>query len=725
MSGPRPMTSGWFPLQGPPAAEPNAGGVMAWEAWLVLVVVLVALLCMVLEMRPPEHIMLGALVLFWNAGIVSADEVLHSYGNSGVFTIGALFVVVQAVDRSKVVARLVRKLLGRRSGERAARARLCVACFCLSAFVSNTPLVALFLPLVREWARNRGFAASKFLMPLSYATILGGLLTTIGTSTNLLVNGFMEQQGLEPFSFFEPGYVALPVGLASLTYLVLVGHRFLPDHRGGFFRELREHGDNLVTALELTPESKLIGRGVFEVLQKCGLPQDCLLKIRRQRPPPWPRRVSFHGNGTAVREREAGSAGGAAVPAVSSVLEQEAAAAAPATPAAAGDIGSFRRRVFSLHPAADISPGVDREAGLTEIFPVPDHETAQVGDRLVLSISREALINLVSSHRQDLLVSNVPALQIAGPSSEFVELVLGFMSPVVGQPICQGARLFETMYRAGLIAVRRRGVAPKGAARMPVPTRSTSMSSSPRPDEATADSARAGPVFAAGDTVLVLAPVGVEFSRSHFLLVTRVAELPPTPKLWDYLPLPMFLGGLLLVALGVVPMVQVAVTLCALFVLCGWVEASEVRAVVDWQLLILIGASLGVSQAVQRSGLSLAMAQLIKAAGFSPRGALAVLFLTTMLMTEVITNNAAAALSLPLAIDLAKELNLSSPRPLAMAVMIAASTSFACPIGYTTNLMVLGPGGYSFGDFFRAGIAIDLISLVGVSLIVPLIWPLE
>jgi len=151
------------------------------------------------------------------------------------------------------------------------------------------------------------------------------------------------------------------------------------------------------------------------------------------------------------------------------------------------------------------------------------------------------------------------------------------------------------------------------------------------------------------------------------------------------------------------------------------VEPKQIRECVDWNLMILIGSALGISAAVQDSGLSAEIASLVKQANLGPWGSVYLLFFFTTTVTELVTNNAAAALALPLALDLTKEMGLSSAKPLAMTVMLAASTSYASPIGYATNLMVLGPGGYSFGDFFKVGLPMDLIYWLGCCTLLPFI----
>eukprot|EP00747_Dinoflagellata_sp_TGD_P101219 gnl/TRDRNA2_/TRDRNA2_168277_c0_seq1.p1 gnl/TRDRNA2_/TRDRNA2_168277_c0~~gnl/TRDRNA2_/TRDRNA2_168277_c0_seq1.p1 ORF type:complete len:381 (+),score=42.57 gnl/TRDRNA2_/TRDRNA2_168277_c0_seq1:32-1144(+) len=365
--------------------------------------------------------------------------------------------------------------------------------------------------------------------------------------------------------------------------------------------------------------------------------------------------------------------------------------------------------------------------GVASIFPVPDHETARAGDILLLSIGSEELIELVSKQSLGLRVGSLPALELTGSKSQFVEIVLAPQSPSVGRLVSTGPQVFENLYRVRLVAVRSRGD-PGGS----FVEKQTNGAASPKAKGAQSPgnpkarelpkTLRAGHRgrFSAGDTVLVLATTDTQFPKRDFYSVTKIADLQHPPQLLDYLPLPLFAVGLALTACGLVPMVQVALTLSVIFTLGGWVDAREIPSVIDWHLLILIGSALGLSQAVRSSGLSALIALGVKALGLPPRGSAMLLYLATMITTELITNNAAAALGIPLAVDIAAESGLASPRPLAMVVMLAASTSFACPIGYATNLMVMGPGGYTFNDFFRVGFPLDVIFWIGCSLIVPL-----
>ncbi|CAE7181775.1 unnamed protein product [Symbiodinium pilosum] len=664
--------------------------VMTWQAWTVLGMILVSLVLLFLEYGSPEQIMLGALVVLWNLGIVSTVDALDGFSNTGLVSIGALFIVMQAVDKSRVVDYAARRLLGAQIRDRVVLIRICFLVFALSGFCNNTPLVVLFMPIVRDWARTHQRAPSTFLIPLSYSAIMGGMLTTIGTSTNLLVNGLLEKEGYKPFGFFEPGIVSLPMGILSFIIIIALGPLVLPDNKGGLFREVREHGDNLVTALDIAEDSPWVGRPAVDVLISMGLPPSSLLKIRRRMPSE--NKSPLHLTVGSAQPREL-------------IL--------PPSEASTSDEleHSFQVRFLNL----DIEATCEGDPDIMEVQPVRNTEAAQAGDLLLLSLPRDRVVEVMSKQERGIRVRSMHASQAVSGQSEFVELVLSASSPLLGQPICNAAQIVSDAYNAGLIAVRSRYWG-------------TTFTTNEKPDDSLADSPfrrKSSATFMAGDVILVLAGTESSYPNSHFLLVTRLGSLPKPTSWYDLIPLVVFVPALVLTSLDMITMVQLSVTLSCVFILGGWIKAGDIRTIVDWQLLILIGSALGVAQAMAKSGLAAGISRGIIATGLPNWLAPSLLYLIVMVTTEMVTNNAAAALGVPLAVDLAEKMGLSSPHPLVMVVMIAASTSFASPIGYATNLIVMGPGGYSFLDFLRLGSLLDLFWLVGVSCLLPWLWPMS
>jgi len=228
-----------------------------------------------------------------------------------------------------------------------------------------------------------------------------------------------------------------------------------------------------------------------------------------------------------------------------------------------------------------------------------------------------------------------------------------------------------------------------------------------------------------GDTLLLLAKESfydTYFQASDFYLISRIGLYEKPVTWWDYVPSGLFLVMLGLVAAEVVDILRAAMTAALVFTVAGWVDSKKAASYVDWRLLLLIGSALGVSQAITNSGLSNAVADAIASSNLPPSGAIFVLFAFTVLCTELVTNNAAAALGVPIATATAEALGVSH-KPFAMAVMIAASMSFITPIGYQTNTMVWGPGGYNFGDYAKIGAPLSLCNMIFACFYIPLVFP--
>jgi len=216
------------------------------------------------------------------------------------------------------------------------------------------------------------------------------------------------------------------------------------------------------------------------------------------------------------------------------------------------------------------------------------------------------------------------------------------------------------------------------------------------------------------------------FAAKHdFLTATSVGqEQIDVASLYDYVPLVFFVAALVGVAAGVIPMVQASVLLVVVFMIGGWVEAGSLRECIDWNLLILMGCALGFAGAAEMSGLSSKGALLVRSANLGKQGTVFALFLFTLLITETVTDSAAAAVGFPLAKDLSEELEFHSMKPLVMTVILAASTAYASPISSAANLMVVGPGGYSFRDFLKVGLMMDSIYWIGCCSLLPFVFPL-
>ncbi len=585
---------------------------MSWQAWLVLGAIALAVGLMALRRMAPDAALTGALVLVVLGGAVPAREAFAGIANEGLLTIAFLYVVVAGLEDTGAVHWLAHAMLGRPRGLRAAQLRLMLPTAALSAFMNNTPVVAVLIPAVSDWARRLGLPLSKLLLPLSYAAILGGVCTLIGSSTNLIVNGLLQalpgQQGL---GMFEIAWVGLPCLLVGLAFLLAFAPRWLPEGRSAL--GLLEDPRRYTVEMLVDRDGPLVGRTIEEAGLR-HLPELFLVEIERE---------------------------GQVLPAI-----------AP-------------------------------------------QERLRGGDRLVFAGVVDSVADLRRFRGLRPATDQIFKLDAPRPERVLVEAVVSDSSPLVGKSIREGR--FRTRYNAAVIAVARNGERVQG---------------------------KIGDiVLRPGDTLLLEAPpafVDQQRNSRDFLLVSRVegASLPQHERAPVALGVMAVLVGA--VGLGWLGLLEGAMLAALLMVLTGCTSARGARQRVDWQVLITIAASLGLGRALEATGGAQALAQaLLGLDGLHPAAFLGGLFLLTALLTALVSNSAAAVLMFPVAAAAARGLGLDLV-PVAAVLMVAASASFATPIGYQTNLMVYGPGGYRFADYLRLGL--PLTALVGLTAVAAAAW---
>ncbi len=588
---------------------------MEVDAWLTLAVIAVMMLLLVSTRLAPDVILVGALTVLMVSGILSPGEALSGLGNPGLVTVGVLYAVVAGLTDTGAVQVFGSRLLGRPLNVTSALVRLMLPVTAMSAFLNNTPIVAMLVPVVEDWGKRAGIAVSKLMIPLSYAAILGGMCTLIGTSTNVIVYGLtQERDDIGSIGFFEVGAVGLPAAIVGVLYVLIAQKWLLPERRS----PLRDMGPTREYALEMLVEesSPLIGRSVEQAGLR-NLPGAFLAEIDRD---------------------------GTLIPAV-----------APTEVLRANDRLLFVGIVDSL---VDLL----RMRGL---YPAP-----------------EQLFKLTAPR----------------PERRIVEVVVAESCPLAGQTIREGR--FRTRYDAVVIAAAR------GGRRL---------------------HSKIGDIeLRAGDTLLLECRpsfAALQRNSKDFLLVSEVqgANLPRHERAW--VAAAVLAGMVALATAEILSMVEAALVAAALMIATGCTTASSVRSSIDWSVLIVIGASIGIGQSLQVTGADRTIADTwIGAFGDHPWLALLGVYVLTNVFTEVLTNNAAAVLIFPIAAATAENLGVSF-EPFVFVIMMAASAGFATPIGYQTNLMVYGPGGYRFSDYVKFGLPLNvLIGAVTVAL-APIIWP--
>ena len=604
------------PPRGTTASMNPAFWLEHWQAILTAAVVLATLVSLLLGRRAPDMAMIGAVVVLLAAGILTPAEALSGMSNEGMLTVAALFVVAAAVDRTGALAAVIDRGLGRPQSLSEAQLRTMTIPAVLSGFMNNTPVVALMVPAVRTWARKHQLSISKLLMPMNDAVVLGGLCTLIGTSTNVVVSGLLNEKTGMRLGMFDITWLGVPLLVVGFTYLLIASRsRWLLKDR----RPAMSAGDDpREYSLEMLVEqgSPLAGR----TIEQAGL-------------------RGLHG-------------------------------------------------LFLME--------IDREGHVrTAVEPT---ERLEPGDRLVFVGIVESVVELQKI--RGLRPATDQVFQLDGPRSErtLVEAVVSNSCPLVGRTIRAGQ--FRSTYDAVIIAVARNGE---------------------RLRKKIGDI-----VLQPGDTLLLEAsPRFLNRQRTNrdFYLVSEVAGAKPPRHDMAWVACTILAAMVLAASLELVPMVAAALVAATAMVATGCIGPNEARRSIEWETLLLIAASFGLAHAIEKTGLATLIAQTtVGAAGDRPHLVLAAIYLVTMLFTETMSNNAAAVLIFPIAWQTATNLGLN-PMPFIMAITVAASCGFASPLGYQTNLMVYGPGGYKFSDYLRFGGPLNLIVMALTIALAPLIWP--
>ena len=588
---------------------------MEWQGWVTLGVLGLAIVAMAREMAGPDVILTGALFVLAAAGVLTPEETFAGFANQSMATIAALLILAAALRNTGAMEATFGRVFGRTRRELAGLVRLVLPVAALSAFLNNTTIVAMTMPVVIDWARRNRLSPARFLIPLSYATILGGVITIIGTSTNLTVAGLMLHANMQPMGFFELAPVGLPVCAAGLAYLLTVGRRLLPD-RMDPAQEFGERRREYTVAMIVAPRSPLAD----QTIEEAGL---------RHLP------------------------------------------------------GLFL---------------VEIDRGDHVVSPVASDEMLREGDRLVFAGVVTTIVDL-QRIRGLLTATESTDVAAAEPGRRLIEAVVSHSSPLVNQSIRDAS--FRTVYDAAVIAVHRNGERVGG---------------------------KIGDIrLRPGDTLLLQAARG--FLRAHhnssdFYLVSELAGTEHPRYDRSLVALGVLAALIVVVTLEWLPISIAAFLAAGVLVATRCISATQARRSIEWPILIVIAAALGIATAMEKTGVAAAVAQALtpERAGLGPHASMAVIYFVTVLLTESISNNAAAALMFPIGVATAERLGIDA-RGFVMAIAVAASCGFAAPFGYQTHLIVYGPGGYRFGDFVRVGLPLDLLCGAVAVAVIPFVWP--
>lgn len=587
---------------------------MGFDAVLTLAIVLAVLVLLSATRIAADIILMGAALALMLMGILTPVEALSGFSNTGVITVAVLYVVAAGLSETGAVQWIAQNLLGRPSSIRGAYLRMLLPVGGLSAFLNNTTVVAMLLPAIQDWSARVRIPVSKMLIPLSYMAILGGTMTLIGTSTNLVIDGLLQAEKGVSLRMFDIAAVGFPLTVVGSIFLTLCGNRLLPNREDAV--------EQMQTAREYAVEFRVLANGplVGKSVAAAGL------------------RSLVHGFLTRVERDE--------------------------------------------YLVVEVTP---------ELILDPNDVLIFVGAPQCASELRE-IRGLEPS------AGDVNKLGIRHSQRRLVEAVIGPDFTGIGQTVKENQ--FRSHYHAVILSISRSGQMLRG---------------------------KIGDVkFRVGDTLLL--ETNVDFVRNYrfrrdFMLVSSISDVAPAnfrKAPWAILIL---LGMVLLNAFGVLEVIQAALLASLAMLVTGCLSVGNVRRHIDLQVIIVIAASFALGAAMVKTGAAATIADTLLIAGVGPRGALALVFLLTLCFTELLTNNAAAVLVFPIAMAVADTVGANF-MPFAITVMVAASASFIIPIGYQTNLMVMGPGGYRVSDFVRIGVPMSLVTAAVTLTVVPLVWPL-
>ncbi|MCK5851931.1 SLC13 family permease [bacterium] len=597
------------------------------SGYFAVIVVGGMIVALALELASADFILLAGLILFMLTGIITPVETFAGFSNRGMLTVAVLFIVSSAISNTGALDGLSRIFLSRKpkGGISSMMLRMMIPISFASAFLNNTPIVVMFVPMIKSWAERFNFSASKFLIPLSYAAIFGGVCTLIGTSTNLVVHGLMIDNNMSGFSMFELAKVGIPCALIGWLYMAFIGKRILPDNRD-MAEVVGEKSKEYMIEMKVKKDCEFIGK----TIQNSGLRN--------------------------------------------------------------------MKNVFLIQ--------IERNE--ITLGPVSGNEKICENDTLMFAGVTSAVVDLyhikgLISVEEEKVYNDFRSMR-----KHLIEVVISSNSPILNQTVKECR--FREKYDAGVIAVHRNGERIKS---------------------------KVGSIkVKAGDVLLLLTkPVFEKRWRNSqdFFLISNVEIVEHKAYHKAYIAAVILLLMVLTATFGKhlpeiggtqIGMLQASFAAAILMVLTKCTNYSKARNSIRWDILIIIACALGISKALQNSGAADAIAgsmiDLVKFAG--PIGILAAVYLLTTIFTEVITNNAAAAMMFPIAFSASTQMSVN-PKPFFIAIAIAASASFATPIGYQTNLIVQGAGGYKFRDYLKVGLPLNLSFFILAVVLIPIFWP--
>jgi len=644
---------------------------MSLQAWITLAILIVMFLLLLRGKLPTWLVFMGTLAVMMTLRLAPEEELLKGFANSGVITVGVLFIVAAGMYSTGAITLIADKLIGLPKTLKEAQLKILPPVAGGSAFLNNTPLVAMMVPVVRDISRMAQIPGTYLYIPLSFASILGGAMTLIGTSTNLIIAGLVADQGMGTLNIFTPTLVGLPAAVVGIIFIMAVSKKMLPAP---------QESDEDEEAQRLFRAEFVIRRGsplIGKTPREAGLVKSSGIKLISHEsvqplPPP---------------EIE---------------IEPEATENPPESEASAtsleDDKPSVKRIFQALVTPTKKSLGKRKKKAQKTAGDDPFSRVMQAGDILTFAANSEALSGLWITIG---LKPRIAPLEMESDdfTHQLVEAVVAPGHPAVGRRISQLPVRETPPYVAKIVALSRNGEPP--------------------------DKPLGDVEIQSGDVTILEVEDNFFYearNQNEFLLTRRLKGYTIQRVERARIATIITVAMVLLAAFGVMSMLNAGLLAVGAMLLTGCIRMDAAWRSIEWKTLVILGAAIGMESAVTASGLSETIANALAiVGGDNPYVALTVVFLGAVLMTNVITNAAAAAFMFPIAVSMANQLGVN-PMPFVVILMLGTSYAFINPAGYQTNLMVQGPGNYTFSDYAKIGLPLTaIVGAVAIAL-APLVY---
>lgn len=631
-------------------------------------------------------VMFGFMNIFWLLGIINDKNIYSAFANNTILTVAGLYIITKTISNTGIIHRVCYKIFGSTNSPKIGLLRILIFNNTISGFINNTPLVAILSPIISDWARSKGLSRSKFLIPLSYSSITGGCMTVIGTSTNLLVNQLLKESGYNDIGFFEIALINLVPAFFSIIYLITLGFWLLPEDRGGLLELVETNSDDNINETSLKNEKKnYVLKFIYndkEIRTVESILNQINSKINEQL-----NHIQINNITKIYRLRRNNTI----------ISESE--------------INEELSRIYLSDGNIDNNDFLNIDMNNYRVFSkIQPSFILKDNDEIIMSINLDKVSNLINIQKEMTIFSleNLEQNELILKDIHFFEVVI---SPICRVLDSKGnfekiKRIWKRTYDAEFIALKHKGNLVEHKIGINNNTN----------DENPGELSK----LEVGDVVLIMADQIFYEKYRNSKDFYNISELGKVPRelIWkDYIPSILFIIFIIMNTIQVASTSFLVQFYLFILVLGKYVSHKNFFRMVDLQIIFLMSTSIAIASSMYNSGLAEDIGYLLKQVNMNYFPTLIIIYFVSLIITEFVTNNAAAAIMVPIILEINQNQGYNI-LGMAITVMIASSCAFSIPYGYSTHLIVFGPGGYTLKDFLKVGMPLDYIYLLSTCLMV-------